>query len=82
MDFSDVKGLSLRVAALIFMDRYLREEACTDEDIFERWLIEGVPDGSATNPDDIDIDMLESIAIDDESYDETCHLFKSILRQC
>lgn len=37
----------VRAKALMHLDNYLRNEL-TDEDLFDRWLEEGVPDGTGS----------------------------------
>lgn len=37
----------VRAKSLMYLDNYLRDEL-TDEDLFDRWLEEGVPDGTGS----------------------------------
>lgn len=81
MDFKKVGSCESRIFALIFMDSYLRNE-CADEDAFEPWLTYGVPDGALNDfENDGDMYQYENIAVDNESYNQICDLFESIVKE-
>ena len=44
----------VRAKALMHLDGYLRNEL-TDEDLFDRWLEEGVPDGTGSWQELVDV---------------------------
>ena len=54
------------------IDSYIRELG--DEDIWEVWIANGVPDGATE-------DDLQFIAEDDELWRDTCNLFGQLLKR-
>lgn len=55
------------------MDAYIRDEV-GDEDIFMRWLMVGVPDGSTEE------DLIE-IAEDDDEFLRICNVWNNLIRE-
>ena len=55
-DLSRLIPSDLRAKMLLMIDEYLRQNL-TDEDLFERWLEEGVPDGTASWEELADIEI-------------------------
>lgn len=66
----DSRVLAERIINLLEMDEIIRDYG--DEELMERWYVEGVPDG-ATDEDSIGI--LLSIAEDEEGYQNICDVF-------
>ena len=62
--------LAERIVNLVEMDEAMRDYG--DEELMERWYIEGVPDGAT---DEVSIGILLSIAEDEESYQNVCDVF-------
>lgn len=83
MDFTKIKDHHSRILALALMDILLRNELCPDEDVFEDWLTNGIPDEEAwiffkTG----DPGLLTFIAEEDESYLAICNLFTELVNEC
>ena len=55
-DLSRLIPSDLRAKMLLMIDEYLRQNL-TDEDLFERWLEEGVPDGTESWEELADIEI-------------------------
>lgn len=55
-DLSRLIPSDLRAKMLLTIDEYLRQNL-TDEDLFERWLEEGVPDGTESWEELADIEI-------------------------
>lgn len=55
-DLSQLIPSDLRAKMLLMIDEYLRQNL-TDEDLFERWLEEGVPDGTESWEELADIEI-------------------------
>ena len=64
--------LILKQNILSGMDSYIRELG--DEDIWEVWIANGVPDGATE-------DDLQFIAEDDELWRDTCNLFGRLIKR-
>ena len=62
----------LKMNLLGGMDSYIRELG--DEDIWEVWIANGVPDGATE-------DDLRFIAEDDELWRDTCNLFGQLIKR-
>lgn len=62
----------LKMNLLGGMDSYIRELG--DEDIWEAWIANGVPDGATE-------DDLRFIAEDDELWRDTCELFGRLIKR-
>jgi hypothetical protein len=63
--------IEAKVQCLKSMDKYIRDEV-QDEENFELWIAEGVPDEASEND-------YKYIAENDEEYKDTCKLFYEIL---
>lgn len=55
-DLSRLIPTDLRAKMLLMIDEYLRQNL-TDEDLFDRWLEEGVPDGTESWEELADIEI-------------------------
>ena len=66
----DSRVLAERVINLIEMDETIRDYS--DEELMERWYVEGVPDGAT---DEVSIGILLSIAEDEKGYQNICDVF-------
>jgi len=62
---------TLRANILGGMDSYVRE-VINDEDIFDYWLVEGVPDECSE-------DFLMEIAKDEHDFNRICYVFSKVI---
>ena len=68
---SKAELITLRANILGGMDSYVRE-VIDDEDIFDYWLAEGVPDECPE-------DLLMEIAEDEHEFNRICYVFSKIV---